>query len=200
MALSRDDIVAAAGFHFDTLASLNHFSRDVHHLFPSIVDLKDVAKTPLKRVAFVGTPCQINAIRRMEVLGVVPADAIKFRFGLFCAGNFQFGPEERQRLEEIGNFTWTEVYKVNLKEELLIHLNNREIRAIPLDRLDFMKRYACRFCDDYAAEFADLSFGGHRRPRGLDHGRRAFPPGTGALGQSQGSEYRVVHHAGKSPP
>jgi coenzyme F420 hydrogenase subunit beta len=185
LALSRDEIIAAAGFHFDTVASLNHFSQTYTTYSPSIVKLKDVAKTPLKRVAFVGTPCQINTIRRMEVLGVVPADAIEFRFGLFCAGNFQFGPEERRRLEEIGNFTWAEVSKVNLKEELLIHLHNQEVRRIPLERLDFMKRYACRFCDDYAAEYADLSFGGLGAPEGWTTVVTRTPLGQTLMGRAR---------------
>lgn len=166
LALSREDIIAAAGFHFDTLAGMKHFSDAYSTYSPSIVELKDVTKKPLTRVAFVGTPCQINALRRMEVLGVVPSEAIKIHLGLFCSGNFQFGPEERRRLEEIGDFQWTAVHKVNVKEELLIHLHNGEIRAIPLDRLSFMKRYACGFCDDYGAEFADLSFGGIGTPQG----------------------------------
>lgn len=125
-----------------------------------------MARKIVSRVAFVGTPCQINTMRRMEVLGVVPSDAITIHFGLFCSGNFQFGPEERRRLEQIGNFEWAEVYKVNVKEELLIHLRNKQTRRIPLERLAFMRRYACRFCDDYAAEFADLSFGGLGAPDG----------------------------------
>jgi len=160
LALSREDIIAAAGFHFDTLPSLKHFSQVYTTYSPSIEELKGVARMPLKRVAFVGTPCQINTLRRMEVLGVVPSDTIKINLGLFCAGNFQFGPEERERLERIANFKWAEVCKINIKEELRIHLRNKEIRRIPLDQLSFMKRHACQFCDDYAAEFADLSFGG----------------------------------------
>jgi len=166
LALSREDIIAAAGFHFDTLPSLNHFSQVYTTYSPSIEELKGVTKMPLKRVALVGTPCQINTLRRMEVLGVVPSEVIKINFGLFCAGNFQFGPEERQRLEKIGNFKWAQVSKVNLKEELMIHLKNHEIRLIPLDQLTFMKRHACQFCDDYAAEYADLSFGGLGAPEG----------------------------------
>jgi coenzyme F420 hydrogenase subunit beta len=166
LALSREDIIAAAGFHFDTLPSLKHFSEMYSTYSPSILGLKDVAKKPLTRVAFVGTPCQINAVRRMEVLGVVPSETIKYHFGLFCAGNFQFGPEERLQLENMGNFRWDAVAKVNLKEELMIHLENREVRTIPLEKLDFMKRYACQFCEDYAAEYADLSFGGLGAPQG----------------------------------
>ncbi|MBM4275891.1 MAG: coenzyme F420 hydrogenase [Deltaproteobacteria bacterium] len=166
LARSREDIIEAAGFYFDTLPNIPHFSEAYSTFSPSIVELKDVAQKTLNRVAFVGSPCQVNTLRRMEVLGVVPSEAIKIHFGLFCAGNFQFGPEERWRLEKIGNFTWDQVFKVNIKEELLIHLRNKEIRRIPLQQLTFMKRFACQFCEDYAAEFADLSFGGLGAPEG----------------------------------
>lgn len=31
---------------------------------------------------------------------------------------------------------------------------------IPLEQLYLLKRYACHYCEDYAAEYADISFGG----------------------------------------
>ena len=42
----------------------------------------------------------------------------------------------------------------------MIHLTDGEVRNIPIEELDFMKRYACKYCGDYTAEFADISFGG----------------------------------------
>ncbi|MFZ5451215.1 MAG: Coenzyme F420 hydrogenase/dehydrogenase, beta subunit C-terminal domain [Thermodesulfobacteriota bacterium] len=194
LALTREDIVAAAGFHFDTLPSITHFTDFYTTYSPSISGLGDVAPKALKRVAFVGTPCQINALRRMEVLGVVPADAIKFHFGLFCAGNFQFGAEQRQRLEQMGRFTWDEVKKVNLKEELLIHLKNGEIRPLPLNQLDFMKRHACRFCDDYTAEFADLSFGGLGAPEGWTSIIIRSPLGRAILASASGADLELFSY------
>jgi coenzyme F420 hydrogenase subunit beta len=41
-----------------------------------------------------------------------------------------------------------------------VHLNNGDIKKIMLDELEFMKRFACYFCPDYSAEYADVSFGG----------------------------------------
>jgi coenzyme F420 hydrogenase subunit beta len=160
LATTREEILEAAGFHFDTSHGMNLFSEVYSTYSPSIMELEQVTKKRLKRVAIVGTPCQINTLRRMEVLGIVPSDAIKYYLGLFCTGNFFFGEEQRRQLEELGNFQWQEVSKINLKEELMIHLQNQEICYIPLDKLDFMKRHACHYCDDYSAEYADLSFGG----------------------------------------
>jgi len=55
---------------------------------------------------------------------------------------------------------------MNVKETFIIHLKDGEIKSIPLERLDFMKRPACQFCADYAAEFADISCGGIGAPEG----------------------------------
>jgi coenzyme F420 hydrogenase subunit beta len=187
LATSREEILEAAGFHFDTSAGMSLFSEVYSTYSPSIVELEDINRRHLNRVAFVGTPCQINSLRRMEVLGIVPAGAIKFHLGLFCTGNFHFGPEQRKRLEEIGAFKWEEVRKVNVKEELLIHLHHNEVRRIPLDRLDFMKRFACRYCDDYSAEFADLSFGGIGAPEGWTTVMARSPLGRAVLADARGT-------------
>jgi coenzyme F420 hydrogenase subunit beta len=198
LALTRDDLMAAAGFHFDTSHGMERFSEAYSTYSPSISQLKKVAEKRLNRVAMVGTPCQINTLRRMEVLGVVPADAIKYYFGLFCAGNFVFGEPERRRLEGLGNFKWAEVHKVNLKEELMIHLRNQEVRYIPLEKLAFMKRHACNYCSDYAAEFADLSFGGIGAEEGwttvITRSRQGETLMKGAMGKS------IEEHSLKTRP
>lgn len=191
LAITRDEILEAAGFHFDTMHGMTHFSKVYSSMefctfSPSIMELGEVAKKRLNRVAFVGTPCQINALKRMEVLGIVPSSAISLHLGLFCTGNFHFGQEQRQRLMELGDFSWEDVRKVNVKSELLIHLNSGEVRQIPLNKLEFMKRYACQYCDDYAAEFADLSFGGIGAPEGWTTVIVRSPLGRAVMADAQG--------------
>jgi coenzyme F420 hydrogenase subunit beta len=188
LATSREEILEAAGFHFDTSHGMQLFSEVYSTYSPSILQLEQVAKKRLKRIAIVGTPCQINTLRRMEVLGIVPSDAIKYYLGLFCTGNFFFGEEQRRQLEKLGNFTWPDVHKINLKEELMIHLHNQEVRYIPLDKLDFMKRYACRYCDDYSAEYADLSFGGIGAEEGWTTVAVRTPIGRAIFADARGVE------------
>ncbi len=194
LALSREDIIAAAGFHFDTSQGMKLFSEVYSTYSPSMAQLEQVAKRHLNRIAFVGTPCQINTLRRMEILGIVPSDAIKYYLGLFCAGNFYFGPEQRQRLENLGHFKWAEVSKVNVKEELLIHVRHQGVRALPLHELDFMKRYACRYCSDYSAEFADLSFGGIGAPEGWTTVITRTSKGRALLGDAMGAAIEEYPH------
>ncbi len=159
LASSRDDIINSAGFYFDRSQGVQTIN-DEYLTYSSIEELEPVIKQGLRRVAFVGTPCQVNALRRMEILEIVPSDAIKFSFGLFCSGNFIFGDSQRKKLSDQFSFDWDDVVKLNIKDTFQVHFNNGEIKSIPLDDLDFMKRHACKYCSDYAAEFADISFGG----------------------------------------
>lgn len=194
LATTREEILYAAGFHFDTSHGMSLVSETYSTFSPSIVELEDVARRHLNRVAFVGTPCQINSLRRMEVLGIVPSGTIKFHLGLFCTGNFHFGPEQLRRLEQIGRFQWNQVRKVNVKEDLMIHLHNGEVRHIPLDQLDFMKRFACHYCDDYAAEFADLSFGGIGAPEGWTTVIIRSPLGRAILADASGVDLEPFNY------
>lgn len=160
LAVSREEIIEAAGFHFDTSHGLKHFGDEYSSFADSMHQLPYIIRKGLRRVAMVGTPCQIRAFRKTETLGIVPSDSIKYCLGLFCSGNFTIGSGEKKRLSEQCGFRWEEVKKINIKEELMIHLNSGEIKFIPLNELEFMKRYACRYCSDYSSEYADISFGG----------------------------------------
>lgn len=186
LATTREDIIASAGFFFDTSHGMKNFS-DLYMSYSSIEEFDPMVKEGLNRVALVGTPCQIKSVRRMQVLGLVPSDSIRFCLGLFCSGNFIFGTAERQKLSALGEFDWEDVSKVNIKEGLKIHLGNKIVKTIDLKKMESLRRYACRFCPDYSAEFADVSFGGIGADEGwttviarTPQGRAAFADATGA--------------------
>lgn len=158
-AATEDEIRDAAGFFFDTAYGMKSLS-DHYSAYSRVGALHSRIKHEFHRVAFVGTPCQILAIRKMQTLNLFPSDAVKLCLGLFCSGNFAFEEEQRSKIAQMGAFEWERVSKVNIKEQLMIHLQGGEIRTIELNDLKFMKRFACNFCDDFSAEYADISFGG----------------------------------------
>ncbi len=169
LATTREEIIDAAGFHFDTSQGLELYSKlyaNYSTYSPSVLEVGHIGRKPLNRVAFVGTPCQVNTIRKIQAMDIEPARSIKILFGLFCTGNFVFDSEQKQQIEQIGNFKWHQVDRINIKEQLIVHLCNNETRFITLDQLDSMKRHACHYCLDYTSEFADLSFGGLGAPQG----------------------------------
>lgn len=159
LAVSPEDILDAAGFFFDTSHGMPSFS-EFYLTYSQIREFEPLIQKGLQRVAFVGTPCQIKSVRRMQILNIIPADTIKFCLGLFCSGNFVFGPKQQAKIAKIGGFHFKDVKKINIKEDLIIHLNSGEEKRVLLDELEFMKRFACYFCPDYSAEYADVSFGG----------------------------------------
>jgi len=159
LAVSENDILDAAGFFLDTSHGMKSFS-DYYVTYGQIREFEPLIKKGLQRVAFVGTPCQIKSVRRMQTLDIIPADTIKFCLGLFCSGNFVFGETEKEKVAKIGGFQFDRVKKINIKEDLIVHLDSGEVKTIMLDELEFMKRFACYFCPDYSAEYADVSFGG----------------------------------------
>jgi coenzyme F420 hydrogenase subunit beta len=159
LAETEKDITDAAGFSFDTSHGMTSYS-DYYLTYSQVKEFDPLIKKGLQRVAFVGTPCQINAVRRMQSLGIIPSDSIKFCLGLFCSGNFVFGKKEQEKLGRIGGFKFKDVKKINIKEELIVHLKSGQKKIMMLEELEFMKRFACYFCPDYAAEYADISFGG----------------------------------------
>jgi coenzyme F420 hydrogenase subunit beta len=148
----------------------------------------------------VGTPCQIKAIRKMQAMQIVPSESIVFCLGLFCSGNFVMGERQREKLAELGGFSWDDVRKINIKDAFQVHLTSGDIRTIPLEQLDFMKREACRFCADYSAEYADLSFGGLGAQEGWTTVLTRTPKGRAAFVEAmesavEGAAWKNGHSA-----
>jgi coenzyme F420 hydrogenase subunit beta len=150
----------------------------------------------------VGTPCQITAVRRMQAMELVPSDAITFCIGLFCSGNFVFGAAQQEKLAQRGGFSWDDVKKVNVKEEFMIHLKSGEIKTISMEELEAIRRHACRFCADYSAEYADLSFGGIGAEEGWTTAIVRTPLGRAAWADAKDSghieEFNVKKNASYS--
>ena len=198
LATSREEIIDAAGFYIDSSHGMKHFGHDYSTYSPSVQEFRPMLQKGLRRVALVGTPCQIKALRKMEALGIVPSDSIRYSMGLFCSGNFLFDTKERQVLEQKGGFKWQDVAKVNLRDQLMVQLNNGEKKTIPLSDLEFMKRFACHYCPDYAAEYADISFGGIGAEEGWTTVITRSPVGRAILADARGKAVEIYNF--KSSP
>ncbi|MGE4553249.1 MAG: Coenzyme F420 hydrogenase/dehydrogenase, beta subunit C-terminal domain [Desulfovibrionaceae bacterium] len=166
LAVSRRDILLAAGSAFAGSAGAAAYGQAYSSHCAAVCNLAELKARNLCRVAFVGVPDQILAMRKIQTLGLPPADRVRWYLGLFCSSAFRLGPAELERLETKGRFLWEDVDRVNLKEELRLHLKDGARVLLPLEELAFMARPACRYCTDYSNEYADLSFGGLGAPDG----------------------------------
>jgi coenzyme F420 hydrogenase subunit beta len=158
-ATTKEELIEAAGSHYDIsqgVVSLEKYDSFV----PTITKLKTVVSSAAMNIAVVGTPCQINSIRKMQELSILPAHIIKYTFGLFCNLNFSFDAEARKKLEEKFDFVFDDVEKMNIKENLIIQLKNNRVKYIDFKDVHEFARPACFACRDFSNVYADISFGG----------------------------------------
>ncbi len=160
LATSGEEVVSASGSHYDESFSIVELGSQYSTYSPAMQELKSLRTGSIDRVAMVGTPCQIHTVRKMQVLGIIPSDVIKYCFGLFCMENFSFNDIQLKHLEKQYGFDLAHVSKVNVKEDFFIYMNNGRVIHIPFEEIDSIARPACLVCPDFSAEFSDISFGG----------------------------------------
>lgn len=111
------------------------------------------------RAAFVGTPCQCRAIRKMQLLNISPAHVIKYVLGLFCMENFDydklFALVKKETTEDPKN-----IAKMNIKKNFFITNKENKVYEIELKKFDEAVRNHCLECDEFTGRFSDISFGG----------------------------------------
>jgi len=128
---------------------------------PNLLALQEAVRQKRKSVAFVSTPCQIQAIRKIEAFPLKKySSLIKFSVGLMCTESFTYAGLIQKHIQEILGVNLNEVKKINIKGKVLVTTKSGEIKAIPLQEAKQYTRKGCLPCTDFSAELADLSTGG----------------------------------------
>jgi coenzyme F420 hydrogenase subunit beta len=166
LATSTDELIEAAGTHFDEVQHLGQLGKDYSTYCPTIQEIKKIGQLRLDRIALVGTPCQIYTVRKMQVLNIVPADSIVLTIGLFCMENFSFDNKSVESLEKQLGVKIREIAKLNIKDDVIVTTAGGQVHHLPFEAVDGVARPACMACPDFANDFADLSVGGLGSPDG----------------------------------
>ena len=160
IARNKKDLIEASGLKLDLSPQLNELQK-FHTYTSSIPQLKQYK---FKRLAVVGTPCQIYTIRCMQNLGIIPSQNIELCLGLFCYENFFFDQPRIEMFEKKFKLKFENIDRINIKEDLILKLKNRgatqKIIHIPFDSIKDYVRQACLACSDFTNIYADISFGG----------------------------------------
>ncbi len=148
---------------------------------PNTLGLMEAAERGLKRVAFVGTPCQVTPLRRIQTVDlgdfvlVDPGeknflrqhghvtkvrDMIAFTVGLLCSETFVYEGLMKKYIEGELGIPLTDVAKFNIKGKVLVYRKSGEVVSIPLKDAVPYARPECSFCGDFSSEEADISVGG----------------------------------------
>ena len=126
----------------------------------NILALSEMLKQKKVNVAFVGTPCQIQAIRRMQMAGLKrPTGPLKYLIGLMCSESFMYkGLMETHIHGQLG-IDLCDIQKINIKGKMLVTTDSG-VTEIPLAEIKNYARKSCSFCEDFSSELADISVGG----------------------------------------
>jgi len=138
---------------------------------PNLLGLTEaITKYNLKKIAFVGLPCQIQCIRKIQISKQQEASIgrLKLLIGLFCTETFSYTALVKEILEKKYNLRPERIKKFDIKKNrFLIQIEKQE--APVAIRLKEMKQYAysgCHYCLDFSSELADISVGSVGSPPG----------------------------------
>ena len=158
VATAREELLACAGTKYAW-----------GPLTPALRDAVDLYAR--ERVAVVGTPCQIRAIRRMrssELAAYRLSEVVRLHIGLFCWQAFSYEGLFRDELERKHHIPLEEVVKFDIKRgKFTAYFKDKPKLELPLKPLTKHARAPCKLCLDFAAELADVSVGAAGSP--ADH-------------------------------
>jgi len=148
---------------------------------PNNLALADAAQRGLTRLAFVGVPCQITPLRKMELAD--PADLdngrkkdkhlerqrrflkgfgerVALRIGLLCSEVFDFAGLMVGDIQGRLGIPLDEIRQFNVKGKVQIFKKDGECVELNLRQAQEHARPECHHCGDFSAELADISCGG----------------------------------------
>jgi coenzyme F420 hydrogenase subunit beta len=156
---NKADLIATSGTILDVSSQLD----EIQKFSTYTRTIPKLNRYKFKKLAIVGTPCQIYTIRCMQNLGVMPSENIELCLGLFCYENFNFDKLKLDKFEEELGIKFEDIEKINVKEDLILKVRDNgrhKLVHIPFDQLNDYMRLACNACNDFTNIYADISFGG----------------------------------------
>jgi coenzyme F420 hydrogenase subunit beta len=127
---------------------------------PNLLAFREGINQNRKRLAFVGLPCQIQALRKIEGTLLEYVNPLKFAIGLLCTESFTYkGLMEKHFQGELG-VNLGDIQKINIKAKVLVTTKSGEVKVISLKEAKQYTRKSCTICTDFSAELADISVGG----------------------------------------
>jgi len=157
---NKKELIAASGIKLDVSPQLD----SVQKFYTYTSSLPKLRNHKVKKLALVGTPCQIYTVRCMQSLGIIPSENIEICLGLFCYENFFFDKEKVEKFENDFKIKIKNIIKLNIKEDLIVKLKDNKTIHIPFNKLNDYMRQACSVCTDFTNIYADISFGGLGSP------------------------------------
>ncbi len=134
----------------------------VYALAPTLSIYRDaINKYKLKKIAFVGMPCQIHAVRKLQFFPPLSDKYGKFSLiiGLYCTSNYSYDSMKDIIQKELG-IKLNEVKKLEVSHgHFIAYTKDGSMKNIPIKSIKKYSWSSCQYCKDYTAEYSDISVG-----------------------------------------
>lgn len=143
IARTRDEVLACSGSKYTAA--------------PTLSALNDLLETG-EKIAVVGRPCQVMAIRKMQKYDDRPeVQNIQLIVGLFCLWALDYRRYLPYLSEQV-NLKQIQKIDIPKNDDFIVHTDEGQVR-IPIDKIKSFIRPSCDVCFDVTAELADISLG-----------------------------------------
>ncbi len=144
-----------------TVDEIRQSARSVYALSPSLFQLKEATRElGLSKVGYVGLPCQIEAVRKMQLYPFGARDIVEslaLVVGIFCYENF-FPASLKAIVEGLGEEPLEDVVRMRCAAGKFRAEGEREV-VVPLRQASRYIQDGDRICPDLVSEWADISVG-----------------------------------------
>ncbi len=148
---------------------------------PNDLALADAERLGLEKVAFVGVPCQITPVRKMQLVDASYLDngrkkekhierqakflkgygaRVALTVGLLCTEVFTYEGLMLEKIQGEMGIPLPDIKKFNIKGKVLIYKKDGTLEEMKLKAAQEYARPECHHCGDFSAELADISCGG----------------------------------------
>ena len=110
------------------------------------------------KIAFVGVPHQVLAIRKLEAWEHKIMSSLEVIIGLFCLWVFSLN-QLLSFLEKEFGVQHSDIVRMDLAEKYNVHTSQKVIE-VPIEQIMPNILNKCKTCMDFTSEFADISVGG----------------------------------------
>ena len=148
IARTAKEILSCTGSKYTIAPTLSTYKKAVN-------DLK------LKKLAFVGMPCQVQAARKLQLFSPLTEGSgeIKLIIGLYCYSNYSYDLIQELVQGEL-EISLSNVKKFDVSNsKFKIYLLDGTVKEVSIGRTKKYTWLSCPHCKDFSAEIADISVG-----------------------------------------
>jgi len=141
-----------------------------YNISPNVSLIKEATRSfGLDKVGIVGTPCQMQAIRKLQLYPIGARDvgaSIALAVGIFCMENFPY-QSILQLVEDHAAMKMEAVKKMEIgKGKFWVYGKRGQVVQLPLKVTHKYEQPGCHVCLDYVANLGDISTGSVGSPDG----------------------------------